>query len=143
LSADERVDVLVVGAGAAGMTAALVARIEGLRVVLCEKTEQVGGTTATSAGTVWIPGSSQSVRAGVPDSIDRARQYLDSVLGGRTAERARALREAFLQSGPGVIDYLEQHSDVAFAAAVAHPDYLSNHPGAAFGGRALSTLPFD
>ena len=56
----------MVGAGAGGMTAALVGALEGLRVVLCEKTELVGGTTATSAGTVWIPGSHQSERAGVP-----------------------------------------------------------------------------
>ena len=61
---DREVDVLVFGAGMGGMTAALIAALEGLDVLLCEKTDQVGGTTATSAGTVWIPGSSQSVRDG-------------------------------------------------------------------------------
>ena len=61
---DREVDVLVFGAGMGGMTAALVASLEGLDVLLCEKTDQVGGTTSTSAGTVWIPGSSQSVRDG-------------------------------------------------------------------------------
>ena len=139
----DAVDLLVIGAGAGGMTAALVGSIEGLRVVLCEKAEQVGGTTATSAGSIWVPGSSQSIRAGVPDTADRARQYLDSAIGQRGDGHLRALREAFLETGPGVIDYLERESDVAFAAATAHPDYLSNHPGAAFGGRALNALPFD
>ena len=50
-------DLLVVGAGAAGMTAALVAALEGRRVILAEATQQVGGTTSTSAGTLWVPGN--------------------------------------------------------------------------------------
>ena len=63
---DGETDLLIVGAGVAGMTAALVGTLEGLQVVLCEKSDMVGGTTATSAGTVWIPGSRQSRAAGVP-----------------------------------------------------------------------------
>jgi hypothetical protein len=55
----------------------------------------------------------------------------------------RSLREAFLETGARAIDYLEEKTDVAFVAAAAHPDYLSNHPGAAYGGRALNALPFD
>ena len=139
----EAVDLLVIGAGAGGMAAALTAAAEGLRVLVCEKGEQLGGTTATSAGTIWIPGSSHSRRAGVPDTVERARIYLDSVIGVGGDPRLRRLREAFLNTGADAIDDLERHGDVAFAAAAAHPDYLSNHPGAAFGGRALNTLPFD
>ena len=63
------VDALVVGAGAAGMTAALVASLEGLDVLLCEKSDRVGGTTATSAGTIWVPGSRQSREAGFTDDV--------------------------------------------------------------------------
>ncbi|UZE52073.1 FAD-dependent oxidoreductase [Rhodopseudomonas sp. P2A-2r] len=137
---DLTVDLLVVGAGAAGMTAALVASLEGLDVLLCEKSNMVGGVASTSAGTVWIPGSRQSAWAGVPDSVEAARTYLNSVIRGNEGVE---LREAFLQSGPAVLDYLEENTDVAFAAATAHPDYLGNRPGAAFGGRALGTLPFD
>jgi 3-oxosteroid 1-dehydrogenase len=139
----ETVDLLVIGAGAAGMTAAVVAAAEGLDVVVCEKADQAGGTTATSAGTAWVPGSTQSRRAGVPDNIDDARDYLDSVIGRGGDGHLRALREVFLRSGPAAIDYLERHSEVVFAASTAHPDYLSNHKGAAFGGRALNTVPFD
>src|SRR6516165_11136863 len=54
-TATVEVDALVVGAGAAGMTAALVSSLEGLDVMLCEKSDRVGGTTATSAGTIWVP----------------------------------------------------------------------------------------
>jgi len=60
--ATTEVDVLVVGAGAAGMTAALVSALEGLEVLLCEKSDRVGGTTATSAGTIWVPGTRQKSR---------------------------------------------------------------------------------
>ena len=67
---DLQTDLLVIGAGAAGMTAALVGALEGLKTILCEKSDMVGGTTATSAGTVWIPGSRQSKTAGVPDSVE-------------------------------------------------------------------------
>jgi hypothetical protein len=125
------------------MTAALVGSIEGLQVLICEKADQVGGTAATSAGTLWVPGSSQSHRVGVPDTTEQARRYLDSVISSGGQSHFRSLRETYLETGARAIDYLEQKTDVAFAAAAAHPDYLSNHPGAAYGGRALVALPFD
>jgi 3-oxosteroid 1-dehydrogenase len=109
----------------------------------CCGSDQVGGTTATSAGTVWVPGSSQSHRVGVPDTTERARRYLDSAIGHDADSHLRSLRETFLETGARTIDYLEQKTDVAFVAAAAHPDYLSNYPGAAHGGRALNALPFD
>src|SRR6516164_7690984 len=99
------VDVLVVGAGAAGMAAALVSAIEGLDVLLCEKSAQVGGTTATSAGTVWIPGTRHSREAGFTHGIAEARQYLDAVIGDAPDNR----REIYLQTGPEVVDYLDRH----------------------------------
>jgi succinate dehydrogenase/fumarate reductase flavoprotein subunit len=136
---DREVDVLVFGAGMGGMTAALVASLEGLDVLLCEKTTQVGGTTSTSAGTVWIPGSNQAKRDGVPDSIDDARRFLDAEIGPRALEA----REAFLAAGPIALDYLEAGTEVKFVAPPMHPDYHSNQPGRALAGRALSPLPFD
>jgi succinate dehydrogenase/fumarate reductase flavoprotein subunit len=136
---DLETDLLVIGAGAAGMTAALVGALEGLKTVICEKSDMVGGTTATSAGTVWIPGSRQSEAAGVPDSIASAKTYLAAILG-EDANDARLA--AFLATGPAVLDYLAQRTSVAFAPPPVHPDYLA-HPGAATGGRALGVLPID
>jgi succinate dehydrogenase/fumarate reductase flavoprotein subunit len=136
---DEEVDLLVFGAGAGGMTAALVAHHEGLKVLVCEKTEAVGGITSTSGGTTWVPGTALSVRDGVPDSVDDARRFLASVVGERGGDEAR---EAFLASGPEAIDELQRISDVKFVAAAAHPDYVSG-PGAAYGGRALAPVAFD
>jgi succinate dehydrogenase/fumarate reductase flavoprotein subunit len=136
---DEEVDLLVIGAGAAGMTAALVGSIEGLRTLVCEKTATVGGTTSTSAGTVWIPGSNQSRKAGIPDPMEDARRYLRAVVGTEGDNERLA---AFLASGPLVLDYLETHTGVRFIPAQMHPDYRSE-PGAARGGRALGAAPFD
>lgn len=136
----KQVDVLVIGGGAAGMTAALTAKREGLDVVLCEKAPYVGGITATSGGTTWVPGTHLSDKAGVPDKVDDARTFLSHVCAGRGGD---ALREAFLVSGPEMIRELDEHTDVKFVAATAHPDYIGNVPGEAYGGRALAPVPFE
>jgi succinate dehydrogenase/fumarate reductase flavoprotein subunit len=136
---DFETDLLVVGAGAAGMTAALVGAIEGLKTTLCEKSDMVGGTTATSAGTVWMPGSRQSSAAGLPDTIPAVRTYLAAIMG----EEANDERlETYLATGPLVLDYLTERSSVAFIPPPVHPDYRAA-PGAAIGGRALGAVPFD
>ena len=133
------VDVLVVGAGAAGMTAALVGSLEGLDVLLCEKSDRVGGTTATSAGTIWVPGTRQSREAGFTDNVADAKRYLDAVIGAALDKR----RDTYLQTGPHVVDYLDRRSEVKFTPYARHPDYLANRPGATIGGRPLAPLPFD
>ena len=134
------VDLLVAGAGPAGMTAALVASLQGLSVLVCEKSDQVGGTGSTSAGTLWIPGNHQSRRAGFDDSPAQAEAYLDALVGNDTG---RDLRTAFLRSGPAVIDWLEQSTEVKFLPCGPHPDYRSNMKGAAVSGRAIIPQPFD
>src|SRR5215468_11551633 len=134
------VDLLIAGAGPAGMTAALVASLEGLDVILCEKSDQVGGTGSTSAGTLWVPGNSQSRAAGYSDSAEQADRYLSALIGEETN---RELRSAYLRTGPAVIDYLCARSDVQFVPCGKHPDYRSNMPGAAVAGRAIVPEPFD
>ena len=81
IDSPSEVDLLVAGAGPAGMAAALVASLEGLDVLLCEKSDQVGGTGSTSAGTLWIPGNSQSRAAGYSDSAEQADRYLSALIG--------------------------------------------------------------
>jgi 3-oxosteroid 1-dehydrogenase len=138
-AATVEVDALVVGAGAAGMTAALVCALEGLDVLLCEKSDRVGGTTATSAGTIWVPGTGQSREAGFTDNVAAAKGYLEAVIGAATDKR----RDTYLETGPEVVDYLDRRSEVKFAPYTRHPDYLANRPGATIGGRPLAPLPFD
>ncbi len=138
--ADHEVDMLVVGAGGAGLTAAVVGAEEGLRVLLCEKSSQVGGTTAMSGGTVWVPGTELSVRDGVPDTIAAGRTYLEGEIG---AFLRPDMIDAFLHSGNEAISYLEKRTDVKFRAATRHPDYHPNRAGGTVGGRALLPVPFD
>jgi succinate dehydrogenase/fumarate reductase flavoprotein subunit len=137
---DREVDLLIFGAGAGGMTAALVAAQEGLDVLLCEKTAQVGGTTATSGGTIWVPGSTHSNSTSRPSDIESARQYLDSEVGNYGSPE---LRDAFLTAGAEALDYLDKHSEVKFKANDPYPDYHPDRPAGALGGRALSPLEFD
>jgi succinate dehydrogenase/fumarate reductase flavoprotein subunit len=133
------VDTAVFGAGAAGMTAALVAALQGLDVLLCEKSDQVGGTTATSAGTIWVTETRQAREAGFNDTIADTRRYLDAIIGPATDDR----RERYLAAGKDVVEYLDRHSEVKFSIYRKHPDYLANRPGATLAGRALAPLPFD
>src|SRR3989440_8941531 len=80
-------DVVVVGSGAAGMTAALTAAHHGLRVVVIEKTDRFGGSTARSGGGLWLPGNEVLRKARVRDTPEQARAYLAFVAGrGVTAE---------------------------------------------------------
>jgi succinate dehydrogenase/fumarate reductase flavoprotein subunit len=140
MTQQREVDLLVAGAGPAGMTAALVASLQGLGVLLCEKSDQVGGTGSTSAGTLWIPGNHQSKKAGFDDSPAKAEEYLDALVGSASG---RELRTAFLKTGPAAIDYLERNTDVKFVPCGRHPDYRSNMKGAAVSGRAIIPQPFD
>ncbi|MGH9356582.1 MAG: FAD-dependent oxidoreductase, partial [Terriglobia bacterium] len=137
---DEEYDLVVLGAGAGGMTAALVGSLEGMSVLLVEKTDQVGGTTAFSSGSVWIPGNLQQESIGIHGDTEAARQYLDALIDGRAE---RSLRETFLAAGPKMLRYLEQRTDVRFTIYPHYPDYRQELPGAAEGGRPLEPLPFD
>jgi succinate dehydrogenase/fumarate reductase flavoprotein subunit len=136
----KEVDIIVAGAGPAGLAAALVASSKGLDVLLCEKSALVGGTASTSAGTLWIPGNRLSSQAGYPDTVETARLYLDSLIG---SNERQAVREAYLDTGQEAIDYLQKHSDLRFVPCGVHPDYRSTLPGAAVSGRAIIPAPFD
>ena len=140
MTQQREVDLLVAGAGPAGMTAALVASLQGLSVLVCEKSGQVGGTGSTSAGTLWIPGNHQSRDAGFSDSAAKAQDYLDALIGSAAG---RELRTAFLKTGPAAIDWLERNTALKFVPCGRHPDYRSNMKGAAVAGRAIIPEPFD
>src|SRR5882724_7264101 len=138
--ASEVYDVVVIGAGAGGMTAAAVAAAEGLSVLLIEKTEFIGGTTAWSGGMVWIPANVRMKHAGVDDSLSNAADYL----AGTVPETENAdLRAAFLANGPEAVEYLEANTEVRLQPVKTYPDYYPEKPGATAGGRVLEPVTFD
>ena len=104
-------DVVVVGAGGAGMSAALFAAIDGAKVLLVESTETVGGTTAWSAGTTWVPGTHHSATVNPQDTLADAARYLTNAIGDRTPE---ALRQAFLDHGAAAVKCVEENSDLQY-----------------------------
>ena len=133
-------DVVVVGAGGAGLSAALFAAIDGARVLLVEHTEYVGGSTALSAGTTWVPGSHHAACVNQTDTLAAAALYLTHAVGERSPA---PLRQAFLDNGPAAVTHIEANSDVKYRACAKHPDYISDLPGSTLNGRALEPLPFD
>jgi 3-oxosteroid 1-dehydrogenase len=127
---DAEFDLIVLGSGASGMTAALVAATEGASVLVLESTAHVGGTSTRSSGTLWIP----------PIDDAAAAVYLDALVG---AKADRSLRGAFLAAGPAMIACLEKHAGFAFRPYPVHPDYRQDLPGAATGQRPLEPPGFD
>lgn len=135
------IDLLVIGAGPAGMAAAIFAKLKGLDVLLVEKTDKAGGTASTSAGTLWIPENSQGKAIGDRDSIPEAAAYLDSLIATHTP-RTRRQREVYLATAVEAVDFLQAHTNVKFLPCGEHPDYHAK-PGAAVRGRAIVPAPFD
>jgi hypothetical protein len=135
-----RYDVVVIGAGAAGMSAALFAAIRGATTLLVEKTVYVGGTSALSAGSIWIPNTLHAAAVGTADSAPNVERYLQHIIGNRADA---SLRLSFLKRGPEAVELLESQSHVKLRAYARHPDYRSELEGAAVAGRALEPLPFD
>lgn len=136
---DHEVDVVVLGSGGAGLTAALTAAVTGASVEVYEKAPTVGGTTAVSGGIVWIPAHNRS-----PDGeltpADALRYLRAQSLGSMDDE----LVETFVRTGPAMLDFIEAHSGLLFEIATGFPDYRPELPGGQpGGGRSLSAAPFD
>ncbi len=137
---DDEFDVIVVGSGAAGMTAALVAAHHGLRTVVLEKTDRFGGSTARSGGGIWAPGNETLRRAGVKDTPEQARQYLDFVAGDCVPAPRR---QALLEHGPAMLAFVRATCPVDFAWVPGYADYYPEAPGGLSGGRSVEPVPLD
>ncbi len=138
---DETVDVVVLGSGAAGMSAALTCHFEGLRALLLEKTDRIGGSTAVSGGAVWIPLNPGAAGAGHgDDTFEQVWEYLRRTVGDASSPD---MLRAYLDNGPAMVEYLQARGALALAARQYSPDYYPDRPGASLGGRAMDPLPFD
>jgi len=109
-------------------------------VLLVEHTQYVGGTTAWSAGTTWIPGTHHAAKVNPGDTLQAARTYLDAAIGEHAAP---AMRQAFLDNGAAAIQRVEEQTEVKYRPYPKHPDYISDLPGSTLNGRALEPMPFD
>jgi 3-oxosteroid 1-dehydrogenase len=141
MSADEpEFDLVVVGSGAAGMTAALTAALQGLSTVVIEKTEYFGGSTARSGGGVWIPGNAVLRRAGLADTADQAAAYLAYVAGEAVPAE---LRSAFLEHGPAMLDLVLANTPLGFTWVPNYSDYYPEAPGGRASGRSVEPALLD
>lgn len=133
-------DVVIMGSGAAGLTAALVAAKAGNTVAVLEKANHFGGTTAISGGGIWIPVSPQAKAEGVDDSIETARNYVLGVVGNRAE---RALIDAYLNNGPEMIEWLAANSETVFQISPPSSDWYPEVSGAVDFGRLLAPSEYD
>ena len=126
---DHSVDVLVVGSGNGGLTAALCNYDMGSQdVLVVEKSDKIGGTSATSGGGIWVPCSHYAKAGGADDSPAEATEYLRHTLAGE--DIPQELVEAYLHNGPKMLEFLAQRSQVAYESLDHYPDYYSSYPGA-------------
>ncbi|TRW96501.1 FAD-dependent oxidoreductase [Paracoccus sp. M683] len=133
-------DLIVLGSGAAGLSAAVTAAHYGLRVAVLEKAPVMGGTSAWSGGWIWAPGNPVATRAGITEDAGAPRRYLQAVLGDRF-DGARV--DAFLDAAPQMVDFFETHTALQFDGGLHIPDTYGDQPAAGTGGRSVIARPYD
>ncbi|MFC4595840.1 FAD-dependent oxidoreductase [Sphingobium tyrosinilyticum] len=141
---DEEFDFVVVGSGGGSMCAALVMRQVGKSVLILEKTDLVGGTTAKSGGVMWIPNNPFMEQEGIEDSPEKALEYLEATAGqsqdapGTSRER----RAAYVTQARRMVDFLIAQG-IKLTRAPYWPDYYDERPGGSAAGRTVLAEPFN
>lgn len=136
---DLETDVLVMGSGASGLVAAIIAYDEGSKVTLIEKAATIGGATAVSGGFAWIANNHLEKESGISDSREEALTYMKFIADGQVDDE---LVEAFIDNGPIMLKYIEDHAGLRFAVS-SMPDYHDTRPGGKAKGRSLGPPAFD
>ena len=139
MSRHVKVDVLIVGSGAAGLSAAVTAALNGASVLVAEKESVIGGTSAWSGGWLWIPRNPLAREEGIEEDASVPLTYLQHEMAGQSAD-PRLL--TFLQYGPEMINFFRHNTVVQFISGSRMPDFHDS-PGYAQGGRSVTAQPFD
>jgi 3-oxosteroid 1-dehydrogenase len=141
---EETFDFVVIGSGGGSMAAALLMRSLGKSVVILEKTDLVGGTTARSGGVLWIPNNRFMREAGVDDSAEKANTYLDAVIGDDASALGAtpARRRAYVDQSTKMLEFLISQG-LKFRRHPSWPDYYDDLPGASVPGRCVVAELFD
>jgi 3-oxosteroid 1-dehydrogenase len=130
-------DVVVVGSGAAGLSAALAASVDGARVIVLEKAHWLGGTTAMSAAGTWVPANHHMLAAGLSDSPEETLAYIRSVSPPGWREAEDELWQALAENAAPMLRFVEDHTPLVFEL-VNHPDFYVEAPGGKLHGRMVS-----
>lgn len=138
---DRIVDVLIVGSGAGGMTAALTAAAAGLDVLVIEKSPRFGGSTALSGGGIWVPGAPAQRRAGYSPDPEAVVQYLRQITDGLVSD---ARLRQYVESAPRMLEFLEGLSPwLEFVWKPGYADYYPELPGGSELGSTINVPPID
>lgn len=139
MSGQVKVDVLVVGSGAAGLSTAVTAALHGASVLVAEKESVVGGTSAWSGGWLWIPRNPLAREEGIAEDEEASLTYLKAEMDGRPAD---ARLHTFLRHGPEMVDFFRRNTEVQFLSGSKMPDFHDS-PGYMTGGRSVTAQPYD
>ena len=137
---DKEVDVLVVGSGAGGLLSALVAAKNNADVLIVEKDQLWGGTSATSGGGIWIPGSDQARASGFEDNLDDAFTYVRGLSKDNVPDENI---RAYVNNAAPMLRWVTENTQIRYIAA-PYPDYHAENPGGSVTGfRTHLPLEFD
>ena len=137
---DQTVDLLVMGSGAAGMSAAVRAHDLGLDVLVVEKSDLFGGNTAMSGGVCWVANNPGMAAAGILDSDEDGFAYLKHITKGEVPDERLWL---YIRESKRVLDYLHAKTHVRYVPLPKYTDYYPEAPGGRPGGRSMDPVPFD
>lgn len=134
-------DVIVVGSGAGAFMAALRTAKLGASVIMLEKGDQFGGSSAKSGGGIWIPNNPNISDAGVEDSVEKAFKYMRAVIPEEQVDDATILN--YIHSAPSMLEFMENNSPISYTPVTGYADYYPDVEGWQSGGRTMDPSPID
>jgi len=137
----EQFDIVVVGSGAGALMAAVRAATAGASVVILEKQNHIGGTTARSGGGIWVPNNRFMKGAGVEDSEAEAFEYMRAVIPEDQVSDATI--RMYIETVPKMLEFMMTETDARYVPVPGYADYYPGAPGWKPGCRTMDCLPVD